>query len=620
MKKLLSFSFSKIYVIAMILISLLVVGGYFSYAMFTVSKERSNAISIVTGNLTYELKVDEEDINTLTVKANSRQDFIVVLTNPNNRIARFNFYYLDSLPEGVDIGYIEDDDYNIPPSEVGVNLEKVNTSGSSNKYRIRVANITDNEVTINLGVSVGLDYNDLSLPSNGHLLRKIKSTGTVSEVLEDDIMSRLNYTDSEQTFITGSNPYNYIWYSGKLWRVVSFDTTDNSAKLVTEWGISSIPYNSWANSKFDGSHMEMWLNDTTVDGFLYNLRDYEKFIKTDTKWNATMTTSTAKPAKTTMVENPVGLLNIYEYTMSYSGTTYSEGYLNNGQWAWTLTPYSSENGWLIKYDGSSDNQWITRNYAIRPSIVLKADINIVDGSGSYDDPYRLEGDNDKDLNGVRLNTRYSGEYIRFGMDPNNLYRIVSHEVTNLTKITSTEPLIDATNQIFFLRRFNSTAGRIHFNPTDSSYEIAYYLNSIYLQESDPSSNLVESSVWYLGTTSDGSNYRLAKYTNTNASTTTSTKVTAKVGLLRLGELMAGQFERGITRDNKETDLTVMYWTLTPSNSSLIWYIDYRNGGSSSTAFNVTSSLGVKPSLNLKSNVIITGGDGTKNNPFTIALE
>ena len=36
--------------------------------------------------------------------------------------------------------------------------------------------------------------------------------------------------------------------------------------------------------------MQQWLNDTTVDGFLGNLRDYEKFIKTDSVWNATLTT------------------------------------------------------------------------------------------------------------------------------------------------------------------------------------------------------------------------------------------------------------------------------------------------------------------------------------------
>ena len=98
MKKiLLETSFSKIYMIVMIIITLLILGGYFSYAMFTVSKERGNAISIVTGNLTFDLKVDGTTGNTLTVKANRSREFEVTLTNPNNRTARFNFYYLGDI-------------------------------------------------------------------------------------------------------------------------------------------------------------------------------------------------------------------------------------------------------------------------------------------------------------------------------------------------------------------------------------------------------------------------------------------------------------------------------------------------------------------------------------------
>ena len=62
-KLLLETSFSKIYMIVMIIITLLILGGYFSYAMFTVSNERSNAISIITGNLDYELLVDGEESN-----------------------------------------------------------------------------------------------------------------------------------------------------------------------------------------------------------------------------------------------------------------------------------------------------------------------------------------------------------------------------------------------------------------------------------------------------------------------------------------------------------------------------------------------------------------------------
>ena len=89
-KLLLETSFSKIYMIVMIIVTLLILGGYFSYAMFTVTKEKSNAISIVTGNLTYKLLVDEEESNKLVVDANSSKEFIITLSNPNNRIARFN--------------------------------------------------------------------------------------------------------------------------------------------------------------------------------------------------------------------------------------------------------------------------------------------------------------------------------------------------------------------------------------------------------------------------------------------------------------------------------------------------------------------------------------------------
>ena len=101
-KLLLETSFSKIYIIVMILISILLIGGYFSYAMFTVSKEKSNAISIVTGNLDYKLEVDGIVSNKLVVESNSSKEFIITLSNPNNRIARFNFYYLNELSSGIE--------------------------------------------------------------------------------------------------------------------------------------------------------------------------------------------------------------------------------------------------------------------------------------------------------------------------------------------------------------------------------------------------------------------------------------------------------------------------------------------------------------------------------------
>ena len=599
MKKiLLETSFSKIYMIVMIIITLLILGGYFSYAMFTVTKEKSNAISIVTGNLTYELKVDGEGGNTLTVPSNSRKDFIVTLSNPNNRVGRFNFYYEGSLPEGVDIGYIEKEGVNTPPSSTGINLEKVDTTGSSNTYIVRVSNTTESEISIELGVSVGLDYNDLELPDNGRLLRKIISTGTLKEVIEDDIMNRLNYKDEEQTFVTGSNPYNYIWYSGKLWRVVSIDTSDNSIKLVTQWNISAISYDN-DSSAFEGSYMESWLNDTTVDGFLYNLREPEQFIKINSKWNASQMSDTSKPPSEeseTIVEDAVGLLNAYEYSMGGSSNSYLNNHLN---W-WTLTPYTAYN---INYidDGNISN--IASNeyaYGIRPVINLKPEIKVVSGNGTEDNPYRLEGDNDTNLEGVKLNSRYSGEYIKFGNGENNLYRIVSHETDGLTKITSAEPLKE--NGTFKTMVFGDT---VYYSSTN---KIGSFLNGEYLEKyvgTDYNNIIEDNTTWYLGRIYVGQSYKLAKYTDVNMSNLTSNIDVLKIGLLRYGELMV------------EAANNIYYWTLTPS-STVNLYVVRSNGNVHSTA---TSHLGVgiKPALNLKQNVIITSGDGTKNNPFTLDL-
>lgn len=78
--------------------------------------------------------------------------------------------------------------------------------------------------------------------------------------------------------------------------------------------------------------------------------------------------------------------------------------------------------------------------------------------------------------------------------------------------------------------------------------------------------------------------------------------------------MAGQFEKYYA-NGSSTGLVTSYWTLTPYSRYHVHnvYSDITN--------NVTSAgvLGVRPSLNLKSSVKITGGDGTKNIPFTLEL-
>ena len=355
--------------------------------------------------------------------------------------------------------------------------------------------------------------------------------------------------------------------------------------------------------------MEEWLNDTTVDGFLGNLRDYENFIATDATWDATLDAtslgSITRPNGTTTVTDAVGLLNTYEYQSSYHGTTYINGYLNNGlQWR-TLTPYSSSGVRYVSYYGDANNSSPSSNSdGVRPSINLKSSVRIVDGDGTIDNPYRLNGDNDTNLSGTLLSSRYSGEYIKFGNDDNNLYRIVSHENGTGTKIVSVEPLKSSGE--FITSAFGSNA------VFSSSNTIGAFLNGDYLTnyvDSSYSSMIEDNTTWYLGTVGSGTSYKLAKYTDATGTTLTSSTTVAKVGLLRLGELMSGQFDR--------YGNNTYYWTLTPYSTSYVWYVGY-NGIAS--IYNPSHAYGVRPSINLKSDVVITGGLGTKEQPFEIALQ
>ncbi len=355
--------------------------------------------------------------------------------------------------------------------------------------------------------------------------------------------------------------------------------------------------------------MEEWLNDTSVDGFLGNLRDPDKFIVTDSVWDATMNDreygSITRPNGTITVTDAVGLLNLYEYQTSNHGISYGTGYLSNNGLNWLLlTPYGASHVWYIFYDGQAYNCSSASDIisGIRPSINLKSHVKIVDGDGTIDNPYRLNGDNDTNLSGTLLNKRYSGEYIRFGNDENNLYRIVSHETNGLTKITSAEPL--KSSKTFITSAFGND------KTFSTSNTIGSFLNGEYLTNYVGSTyiNMIEdNTTWYLGTVKKGENYKLAKYTDTTMSNLTNSTTSTKVGLLRLGELMSGQFDK--------YNNNAVYWLLTSNlagikTSSIV-------GGSQYNGISV--SLSIKPSMNLKSNVIITSGDGTKENPFQVEL-
>ena len=533
--------------ILIILILLLVL----SYAFFKTQLSGTEGI-VKVGELELVLNETSEGINLDNAIGLSDSEGLSLdsstfkLINNGSKAVDYIIYLDDNT--------IEDTDTRIDDKYLKYNLNKNGKNSGptpltivgSNKNRVLDSGTIEgkgiNEYSLNLWITSEVDGNYSGQVFSGELRVEVsQERPTVAEVLLADTTNNINTTDQDQIFITGEEPNNYIWYSGKLWRAVAVDKSDNSVKLVTQWNISSIPYSNKSGA-FEESHMKMWLNDKTADGFLGNLRSPEKFIKMDSKWNASQMSDNSKPPGEneggTLVEAPVGLLNIYEYVMSYSGTTYSNGYLNNGLQWWTLTPVNLSNIHIVNTGGDIINSIIQAAYGIRPSINLRSDVKIVSGDGTVDNPYRLEGDNDSNLSGTLLNARYSGEYIKLGIGENSLYRIVSHENEIGTKIVRNESLKE--NGKFKKLAFGDTTNY------SSTNIIGNFVNSVYLDDyltKDEIKMMEDNSIWYLGIVGYGGSYKLAKYTNTTDNILTSSTVNAKIGLLRLGELMAGQFER-----------------------------------------------------------------------------
>ncbi len=414
------------------------------------------------------------------------------------------------------------------------------------------------------------------------------------------------YDDGVDTFFVGQCANNYLWYSGKLWRIVLKNNETGAVKMVTDNAITTIHYNTGSQMNFENSYADQWLRQE----FLPTLHDYENYLVTNSNWDATMDSSRtpSRPSGTTSIERTVGLLNAYEYYTTYNQSegkaTYSTGYLNNATEWWLLNPHSTSYQNIIRKDGILSTSSFIVPDGIRPAINMKPEIYVTSGIGTISNPFKVI-EEDSSLDGVLLSTRYSGEYLLFNQER---YRIMGTE-DGFTKIISADVSDDLANIQF------------HTTGTVNNFTVASIKTRLeeYYQNLDTSSkSLIESDrSWYLGAVGQGQSYKLGvcSVADVNKSMQECTKVSylvkANIGLPRLGEMFVGQS----SRESKETFWLLSAFTL--SGASYVYCVgaDYNHTSPSFTH-------GVKPSMYLKSNVVIAStntGDGTYEHPYEIEL-
>lgn len=244
------------------------------------------------------------------------------------------------------------------------------------------------------------------------------------------------------------DPNNYVWFNNEYWRVIGvFDSTShgqsgkNLVKLIRSEPIGAYSWNVTNNSNYVSSYVNKILTTSyynatngTSSGNCYSYyntltgncdftliglqADYRKMLVNAT-WhlggisaaNLTIDTIYTQERGTTVYgSNPttttahVGLMypSDFGYSVladvcprttlanSYASGCGSYSWLNGPGYEWTINSSSADANkiFMIMYSGNLGySSSVVYGFAVRPAIYLDASVYVLDGEGSYDDPY-----------------------------------------------------------------------------------------------------------------------------------------------------------------------------------------------------------------------------------------
>ena len=406
--------------------------------------------------------------------------------------------------------------------------------------------------------------------------------------------STYNYLDG--TYLGGAQDSNYVWFNGFMWRIMGRNA-DGSVRMITEENVTAIPWGAENTAEdYDNSYVNDWLNNY----FYPKLKNKEWLVKQ--AWCSEIATDTTS-ARTTCSNNLsitpqyVGLISLDEYNLASS----SSSYLVNSQYFWTLTLDSEKNIWLLN---SKISNHLSNVNGIRPVINISSEIIITVGNGTLTDPYMFE-DKSSNVTGTLKDDSQIGEYVTYA---GRNYRVVE------TSENGTKLILDGyydSNDDGTIEESDKMAYGTNCTlcTTINEDDFINWLSN----NNEAEKNKLVTTTWYRGDYFDyGDNYK--KYLES-----TGNPYVGSVGLIRVGEMLAGQSETIFSNyhsdeinDSKEE----YYWTATFYNDTSAWSICI--GGDAFSLGNLISyQYAVRPVINISPTVQITSGNGTPNSPYQI---
>ena len=166
-----------IYVLSACIAILLSVGLYYTYAMFTANVSSGNVVNMDT---TLKYNFDISGTQSFHIGKNSVASFYATINNTSNGTIYYEIYYSPSNLTNVIIGEVVEDK---TVTTVALNTSGNIDTGVSKDVPLVIANNSDNDIDIIIGVASGYVDNTITYGSNGYPNgTKITSTYNSSDI------------------------------------------------------------------------------------------------------------------------------------------------------------------------------------------------------------------------------------------------------------------------------------------------------------------------------------------------------------------------------------------------------------------------------------------------------
>ena len=239
----------KNYLLGLIVLGLISLSVYSTYAMFTASIETNDIVSLSASTLPTESEIVEYE--RLTIKSKEKKVIEYTVNNNTNNSLYYGVWYEMINPSSIN------DDIVIGKSEDTTNdtLGQL-TRGSNAKVLFVIENKTDSNIVVNVGVGYS-ETSSLNLPTNRNLITEeyvdvLLATEYIESLLPSNPTTMNNDDPDGNVRYMGANPSNYVIFNNELWRIIGvFDVAStyggNTEKRVKIIRNESIGKYSWDN-------------------------------------------------------------------------------------------------------------------------------------------------------------------------------------------------------------------------------------------------------------------------------------------------------------------------------------------------------------------------------------